>query len=47
VCSFIKIYPIDDTKYFTEDKEWKNMDLEGDMCQITHFALVNPPEETI
>lgn len=42
VCSFIKIYPMG-TEIYKEDKEWKNMDLEGDMCQITHFAIIGRP----
>ena len=44
-CSFIKIYPLGtDDNYYKEDKEYKNYDLEGDMCQITHFAIVDAPE---
>ena len=44
VCSFIKIYPVGtDRNYYKEDKEWKNRDLEGDMCQITHFAIIDTP----
>ncbi len=44
VSSFIKIYPIGTNRnYFKEDKEWKNRDLEGDMCQITHFAIIDAP----
>lgn len=42
--SFIKIYPIGtERNYYKEDKKWKNYDLEGDMCQITHFAIIDPP----
>ena len=44
VCSFIKIYPIGtERNYYKEDKGWKNRDLEGDMCQITHFAIIEAP----
>lgn len=44
VCSFIKIYPNGGSRnYYKEDKEWKNYDLEGDMCQITHFSIVDAP----
>lgn len=43
-CSFIKIYPIgNDNNPYKEDKEYKNYDLEGDMCQITHFAIIDAP----
>jgi hypothetical protein len=44
VSSFIIIYPIGtDRNHYREDKEWKNYDLEGDMCKITHFAMVESP----
>ena len=42
--SFIKIYPTGSVSgFFKEDEEWKNRDLEGDMCQLTHFSTVNAP----
>ena len=43
--SFIKIYPDQGSRgYFKQDNGYKNYDLEGDMCQITHFAIISPPK---
>lgn len=44
VTSFIRIYPLTNRQlYYKEDKQWIDYDLEGDKCQITHFAIVNAP----
>ena len=40
----IKIYPIQGDNYYLRDKEYIGYDLEGDVCQITHFALVEAPK---
>lgn len=41
--SFIQLYPRGQ-KFFDQSEDWKNYDLEGDMCQITHYAVVEPPK---
>jgi hypothetical protein len=44
VSSFVRIYPITTSKQiYMKDNEWIDYDLEGDMCQITHFAIVQSP----
>lgn len=43
VCSFVRIYPITNRQVYREDQQWIDYDLEGDKCQITHFAIVNKP----
>lgn len=43
VCSFIEILPRVSRHLFMEDKQWISYDLEGDQCQITHFAIVESP----
>ncbi len=43
VCSFIEILPRTARQLFMEDKQWIGYDLEGDQCQITHFAIVESP----
>lgn len=44
ICSFIKLYPITvGNSYYKQDEDYTNYDLEGDMCKITHFAIVDAP----
>lgn len=43
VSPFIRIYPMTDGTIYKKNKEWINYDLEGDKCQITHFAIINSP----
>lgn len=43
ISSFIEIYPINDDNLFMKDKSYINYDLEGDLCQITHYSIVKSP----
>jgi hypothetical protein len=42
ISSFIKIYP-NNKQVYMQDKSYINYDLEGDLCQITHYSIVNSP----
>ena len=39
----IQIYPNLGDNYFLKSDNYINYDLEGDKCQITHFAIVDKP----
>lgn len=40
----IDIYPLVYRSTFEKSKDWIGYDIEGDLCQITQFALVKPPQ---
>lgn len=42
---FIQIYPHSSSAYFKKETHYIGSDLEGDTCQITHFAFVNSPNK--
>lgn len=39
------IYPHVRNGRFSKNKDFKNSDLEGDLCQITHWKVINPPKD--
>jgi hypothetical protein len=43
VSSFIVIYPLTNRQRYMESDNWIGYDLEGDKTQITHFAIVEAP----
>lgn len=42
--SFIKIYPRERNNFY-KSKNYMFYDLDGDMCQITHFSIIEPPKQ--
>jgi len=41
---FFRMYPVGiDANHYKEDNQYIGLDLEGDRCQITHFAFVKKP----
>lgn len=40
----ITIYPVVYSNYFQKSDNYVNYDLEGDKCQITHFAIISKPK---
>jgi hypothetical protein len=45
--SHIVVYPLTHSTTFkkNEKNEFVGYDLEGDLCQVTHFAIINPPNK--
>lgn len=43
--TFIKVYPLTHRTLFKlkENGFYEGYDLEGDLCRVTHFAIVNAP----
>ena len=41
----IQVYPHNSSAYYEKKKNYISYDLEGDRCQITHFAFVDSPNK--